>query len=91
MSKGEDSKKAEKKAPAKTPKEKKADKQIKKAEKRNKQPRNEKATMCGLFTLVRLSRIDCGGDVKLTMEAFTQNQKSNPVHVEIVAAAWTFA
>ena len=34
MSKGEDSKKAEKKAPAKTPKEKKADKQIKKAEKK---------------------------------------------------------
>ena len=34
MSKGEDSKKTEKKAPAKTPKEKKADKQIKKAEKK---------------------------------------------------------
>ena len=33
MSKGEDSKKTEKKAPAKTPKEKKADKKIKKAEK----------------------------------------------------------
>jgi hypothetical protein len=34
MSKGEDSKKTEKKAPAKTPKEKKADKKIKKAEKK---------------------------------------------------------
>jgi hypothetical protein len=34
MSKGEDSKKAEKKAPAKTPKEKKADKKIKKADKK---------------------------------------------------------
>ena len=33
MSKGEDSKKTEKKAPAKTPKEKKAEKKIKKAEK----------------------------------------------------------
>ena len=34
MSKGEDSKKTEKKAPAKTPKEKKADKIIKKADKK---------------------------------------------------------
>jgi len=34
MSKGVDSKKAEKKAPAKTPKEKKIDKKIKKAEKK---------------------------------------------------------
>jgi hypothetical protein len=34
MSKGEDSKKAEKNAPVKTPKEKKADKKIKKAEKK---------------------------------------------------------
>jgi len=34
MSKGEDSKKAVKKEPAKTPKEKKADKKIKKAEKK---------------------------------------------------------
>jgi len=34
MSKGEDSKKTEKKAPAKTPKEKKADKKIKKADKK---------------------------------------------------------
>lgn len=35
MSKGVDSKKAEKKAPAKTPKEKKADKKIKKADKKS--------------------------------------------------------
>jgi hypothetical protein len=34
MSKGQDSKKAEKKDPAKTPKEKKADKKIKKEEKK---------------------------------------------------------
>ena len=47
--------------------------------------------MCGLFTLVRLSRIDSGGDVKLTMEAFTQNQKSDSMHMKIVAAAWTLA
>jgi hypothetical protein len=29
--------------------------------------------------------------MKLTVEAFAQKQKSHPVHMEIVAASWTFA
>lgn len=29
--------------------------------------------------------------MKLTVETFAQNQKSHPMHMEIVAASWTFA
>jgi hypothetical protein len=32
-----------------------------------------------------------GGYMKLTVEAFPQNQKSHSVHMKVVAASWAFA
>ena len=49
------------------------------------QKEKEKALSCQCLRDV------IAGYMKLAVETFAQNQKRHPMHMEIVAASWTFA